>query len=118
MVIFASEDIGQAVPTALVVANAAFNAVEKVGLPEAEINLADATVYLANCNKSRASYNAYRKAQKDVKEHGNIEIPKRIRNAPTELMARRGYGEGYEKYDDDDMRPKKLHDNQYYQPDN
>lgn len=118
MVIFASEDIGQAVPTALVVGNAAFNAVEKVGLPEAEINLADATVYLANCNKSRASYNAYRKAQQDVKERGNLEIPKRIRNAPTELMARRGYGEGYEKYDDKDMRPEALHDNRYYQTDN
>jgi putative ATPase len=118
MVIFASEDIGQAVPTALVVANAAFNAVEKVGLPEAEINLADATVYLSNCKKSRASYNAYRKAQKDVKNHGNLEIPKRIRNAPTELMARRGYGEGYEMRDGNDMRPEALHDNRYYQTDN
>jgi putative ATPase len=118
MVIFASEDIGQAVPTALVVANAAFNAVEKVGLPEAEISLADASVYLSNCSKSRASYNAYRKAQEDVKDHGNLEIPKRIRNAPTELMARRGYGEVYKKYDNDDMRPEELHDNRYYQTDN
>jgi putative ATPase len=116
MVIFASEDIGQAVPTALVVANAAFNAVEKVGLPEAEINLADAIVYLSSCNKSRASYKAYRKAQKDVKKHGNLEIPKRIRNAPTELMRRRGYGEGYEKYDDTDMRPTDLHGRNYYTP--
>jgi len=115
MVIFASEDIGQAVPTALVVANAAFNAVQKVGLPEAEINLADATVYLTNCKKSRASYNAYRKAQKDVNEYGNLEIPKRIRNAPTELMARRGYGDGYEKYDDKDMRPGELHNQIYYE---
>jgi putative ATPase len=116
MVIFASEDIGQAVPTALVVSNAAFNAVEKVGLPEAEINLADATVYLARCNKSRSSYDAYRKAQKDVKNHGNLEIPKRIRNAPTELMARRGYGEGYDMRDDTDMRPEDLQGNTYYQP--
>ncbi len=115
MVIFASEDIGQAVPTALVVANAAFNAVQAVGLPEAEINLADATVYLSNCNKSRESYEAYRAAQSDVNKHGNLKIPKRIRNAPTELMQRRGYGEGYKKYDDQDMRPEKLHGKDYYE---
>lgn len=115
MVIFASEDIGQAVPTALVVANAAFNAVQAVGLPEAEINLADAAVYLSNCSKSRKSYKAYRAAQADVKEYGNLEIPKRIRNAPTELMRRHGYGEGYKKYDNEDMRPESLHREKYYE---
>lgn len=117
MVIFASEDIGQAVPTALVVANAAFSAVEKVGLPEAEINLADACVYLANCQKSRGSYDAYRAAQADVKRYGNLEIPKQIRNAPTELMKREGYGDGYEMYSDEDFRPEKLHGKNYYQKD-
>lgn len=117
MVIFASEDIGQAVPTALVVANAAFSAVEKVGLPEAEINLADTCVYLANCKKSRASYTAYQRAQADVDRFGNLEIPKRVRNAPTDLMKDEGYGEGYEMYADEDFRPEKLHNKEYYQND-
>jgi putative ATPase len=117
MVIFASEDVGQAVPTAIVVANEAFSAVERVGLPEAEINLADACVYLANCKKSRASYDAYRAAQADVKKYGNLEIPKRIRNAPTELMKQEGYGKGYEMRDDIDMRPDKLHKKKYYKKD-
>lgn len=117
MVIFASEDIGQAVPTALVVANAAFSAVEKVGLPEAEINLADACVYLANCQKSRTSYSAYRAAQADVERFGNLEIPKQVRNAPTDLMKREGYGKGYEMYSDEDLRPDKLHGKTYYQND-
>ncbi|MEX2515054.1 MAG: replication-associated recombination protein A [Candidatus Paceibacterota bacterium] len=117
MVIFASEDVGQAVPTALVVANAAFAAVEKVGLPEAEINLADTTVYLANCGKSRASYDAYRAAQADVDRYGNLEIPKRIRNAPTELMKHEGFGDGYEMYTNSDYRPKKLQNKTYYKED-
>lgn len=114
MVIFASEDVGQAVPTALVVANAAFSAVEKVGLPEAEINLADACVYLANCKKSRASYSAYRSAQVDVERFGNLEIPKRVRNAPTDLMKQEGYGDGYEMYTDESFLPEKLQNKKYY----
>jgi len=117
MVIFASEDIGQAVPTAIVVANEAFAAVERIGLPEAEINLADACVYLANCKKSRASYDAYRAAQNDVERYGNLEIPKRIRNAPTELMKREGYGDGYKMRDESDMRPDNLHGQTYYAKD-
>lgn len=117
MVIFASEDIGQAVPTALVVANAAFSAVEKVGLPEAEINLADACVYLANCKKNRASYSAYRSAQADVERFGNLEIPKQVRNAPTDLMKREGYGEGYEMYTDESFLPEKLQGKTYYKKD-
>jgi putative ATPase len=115
LVIFASEDVGQAVPTALVVANAAFSAVEKVGLPEAEINLADVAVYLARCKKSRASYDGYRAAQADAKKFGNLEIPKRIRNAPTELMSREGYGKDYKMRDEKDMRPTKLHGSSYYE---
>ncbi len=86
MVVFASEDVGQALPTALVVANEVFRAVEKVGLPEAEINLADGTVYLSKAPKNRSSYDAYRRAQEDVKKYKNLSVPFFIRNASTDLM--------------------------------
>ena len=86
MVIFASEDIGLAVPTALVVANAVFRACETIGYPECQINLAHGAAYLATCKKSRASYDAYFEALADVKESGNLPIPMNIRNAPTKTM--------------------------------
>ncbi|MGI8545605.1 MAG: replication-associated recombination protein A [Aridibacter sp.] len=92
MVIFASEDIGLAVPTALVVANAVFRAVETIGLPEAGINLAHGVAYLANCKKDRSAYNAYKSAREDAKKHGNLPIPLKLRNAPTKLMKELGYG--------------------------
>jgi putative ATPase len=113
MVVFASEDIGVAVPTALVVANAVFRACETIGYPECAINLAAGVVYLSNCKKSRASYDALRSAQKDVKEHGNLPIPLSIRNAPTDLMKDLGYGEGYEAYTDDDFLPEELKGKKY-----
>src|SRR3989344_5053868 len=83
MVIFASEDIGLAQPTALVVANEVFRAVETIGLPECGINLAHGVVYLAQCKKDRRAYNGYMAALKDAKEYGNLPIPLKIRNAPT-----------------------------------
>ena len=98
MVIFASEDIGLAVPTALVVANAVFRACETIGYPEAQINLAHGAAYLATCTKSRASYDAYFEALADVKKEGNLPIPMNIRNAPTRLMKKLGYGKGYKMY--------------------
>ena len=98
MVIFASEDIGLAAPTALVVANAVFRACETIGYPEAQINLAHGAAYLATCKKSRASYDAYFEALADAKEQGNLPIPMRIRNAPTKLMKNFGYGKGYKMY--------------------
>ena len=98
MVIFASEDIGLAQPTALVVANAVFRACETIGYPEAQINLAHGVAYLAECKKSRASHDAYFEALTDVKALGNLQIPLKIRNAPTKLMKDLGYGRGYEKY--------------------
>ncbi|MEI6396881.1 MAG: replication-associated recombination protein A [Candidatus Taylorbacteria bacterium] len=98
MVIFASEDIGLAQPTALVVANEVFSAVENIGLPEAAINLAHGTAYLALAAKDRSAYDALRSAQEDVRKLGNIPIPLKIRNAPTKLMKDLGYGKGYEKY--------------------
>lgn len=113
MIIFASEDIGNAQPTAIVVANDAFRAVEVVGLPEAQINLASATVYLAKANKDRSSYNAFLAAMEDVKKHGNLPIPLKIRNAPTKLMKELNYGKGYEKYTRDDFLPSELKGKKY-----
>ena len=86
MIIFASEDIGMAQPTALVVANEVFRAVEIIGLPEAAINLAHGVVYLATSKKDKGSYEAYFSALADVKKYGNLPVPLKIRNAPTKLM--------------------------------
>ncbi|MBI2011925.1 replication-associated recombination protein A [Candidatus Daviesbacteria bacterium] len=114
MVIFASEDIGQAAPTALVVANEVFRAVETIGYPECQINLAAGVVYLCSAKKDRSSYDAYFKALEDVQKFGNLEIPLNIRNAPTKLMKDLGYGKGYEKYSKEDLLPEKLKGKKYY----
>lgn len=108
MVIFASEDVGLAQPTALVVANAVFRAVETVGLPEAGINLAHGAAYLALAKKDRRVYEGYKKALSDVEQHGNLPVPLHIRNAPTKLMKKEGYGEGYEMYPDKKDEPKSF----------
>lgn len=113
MVIFASEDIGLAQPTALVVANEVFEAVEKIGLPECAINLAHGASYLALSKKDRSSYDALRMAQKDVRELGNLPVPLKIRNAPTKLMEELGYGKGYDKYSKDSFLPEKLKGKRY-----
>ncbi len=115
MVIFASEDIGLAQPTALVVANDVFRACETIGLPECGINLAHGVVYLAQCKKDRRAYNAYMEALADVKKHGNLAIPLKIRNAPTKLMKELGYGQGYEKYTSEDLLPERLKNKKYLQ---
>ncbi len=114
MVIFASEDIGLAQPTALVVANAVFRACETVGYPEAAINLAHGVAYLANCKKDRSAYDALRAAQSDIKQYGNLDIPMHIRNAPTKMMKEMGYGEGYEMYDGESYLPEKLKNKKYF----
>jgi len=93
MVIFASEDVGMADPTALIVANEVFRAVETIGYPEAQINLAHGTAYLATAPKSRASYQAYFRALEDVQQRGNLPVPMHLRNAPTKLMKELGYGQ-------------------------
>ena len=113
MVIFASEDVGLAQPTALVVANAVFRACETVGYPEAQINLAHGVAYLAECKKSRKSHDAYFEALADVQKFGNLPIPLHIRNAPTKLMKDLGYGKGYEKYSDESYLPDKLKGKKY-----
>lgn len=116
MVIFASEDIGMALPTALVVANEVFRACETIGYPECAINLAHGTVYLAKAPKNRNAYNGLRTAQEDVKKHGNLPIPLNLRNAPTKLMSQLGYGRGYEEYPDKNknLLPEKLKGRKYY----
>lgn len=116
MVIFASEDIGMALPTALVVANAVFRAVETIGYPECAINLAHGVTYLASAPKDRRAYDGLRAAQTDVKRHGNLPIPLSLRNAPTQLMKEAGYGDGYEMYTDADLLPDKLKGRRYYPP--
>jgi len=114
MVIFASEDIGMANPTALVLANAVFRAVETIGYPEAAINLAHGVSYLATAKKDRRSYDALRMAQADVQKHGNLQVPMNIRNAPTKMMKEMGYGKGYDAYTNTDLRPEKIQSNDYY----
>jgi len=113
MVIFASEDIGIVQPTALVVANSVFRAVEIIGLPECGINLAHGVVYLSKSKKNRSSYEAYQSAMKDVKKYGNLSIPLFLRNAPTKLMKKLDYGKGYEKYTKKDLLPSKLEGKKY-----
>jgi len=117
MVVFASEDIGMAQPTALVVANEVFRAVETIGLPECAINLAHGVVYLSECKKDRSCYDAFRAAEADVKQYGNLPIPMNIRNAPTKLMKEVGYGKGYEKYTKESFLPEKLKGKRYYRND-
>ncbi|KKT29846.1 MAG: AAA ATPase central domain protein [Candidatus Collierbacteria bacterium GW2011_GWC2_44_18] len=114
MVIFASEDIGIAQPTALVVANAVFQACQQIGYPECAINLAHGVAYLAGCIKNRSAYDALRAAQADVSQHGNLPIPLNLRNAPTKLMKGLGYGSGYEMYSKEDLLPEKLKGKKYF----
>ena len=122
MVIFASEDIGMAQPTALVVANEVFEAVMKIGYPEAQISLAHGVVYLALAKKDRSAYDAYFAALSDVEKQGNLAIPLKLRNAPTKLMKNLKYGEGYEMYKPgkdekkESYLPDKLKGKKYYKP--
>ncbi len=113
MVIFASEDIGLALPTALVVANDVFRAVEIIGMPECGINLAHGVSYLSQAPKDRRSYEAYLMAKEDVKVYGNLPIPLDIRNPTTKLNKELGYGKNYKKYTDKDLRPEKLKNKKY-----
>jgi len=115
MVVFASEDIGLAQPTALVVANSVFRACETIGYPECAINLAHGTVYLASAKKNRSVYDALCAAQADVKQYGNLPIPLYLRNAPTKLMDKLGYGKDYKMYPEKDknLLPDKLKGKRY-----
>jgi len=116
MVIFASEDVGLAQPTALVVANAVFRACETIGYPECAINLAHGVAYLAQAKKDRGAYDALRAAQADIATFGNLPVPKKLRNAPTKLMKELDYGKGYEMYSEtESYLPDKLKKKKYFQ---
>jgi putative ATPase len=117
MVIFASEDIGLAQPTALVVANAVFRAVETIGLPECALNLAHGVAYLANAPKDRSATTAIGEAMADAKQHGNLPVPMKIRNAPTRLMKDLGYGKDEGNDPEADLLPQKLRGRRYFPKD-
>jgi putative ATPase len=112
MIVFASEDVAS--PTALVVANAVFQACNTIGYPECQENLAAGTVYLATAKKDRRAYEAYMNALSDVNQYGNLPVPHKIRNPVTKLMDEVGYGKGYEKYDKKSHLPEKLIGKKYY----
>jgi len=116
MVIFASEDIGMAQPTALVVANEVFRACEEIGYPECAINLAHGVVYLCKAPKDRSAYDALRAAQEDVKKYGNLPIPLNLRNPVTKLMKDLGYGKGHKLYPNKEeiLLPERLKGRRYY----
>ncbi len=115
MVIFASEDIGLAQPTALVVANSVFRAVETIGLPECVLNLAHGVAYLSNAAKDRSATNAIGSAMDDAKKFGNLPVPMKIRNAPTKLMKDLGYGKDEGNDPEGDLMPAKLRGKKYFE---
>ena len=125
MVILASEDIGNANPTALVIANACFDAVNKIGYPESRIILSQTATYLATSAKSNASYMAIEEAMSLVDRTGDLPVPLHIRNAPTKLMKELGYGKEYKyahQYEDNfidlEYLPDKIAGNKLYDPGN
>ncbi len=125
MLILASEDIGNANPTALVIANNCFQAVNVIGYPEARIILSQCVVYLASSPKSNASYEAINQAQKKVRETGDLSVPLHIRNAPTGLMKDIGYGSGYKyshsysgNFEEQEYLPDELRGTKFFEPGN
>ena len=123
MVILASEDIGNANPTALVMANACFEAVNKIGYPESSIILSQCAVYLAASAKSNASYMAIELASAAVKKEGDLPVPLHIRNAPTRLMKNLDYGKDYKyshsyenNFSEQEYLPKELSGTKFYEP--
>ena len=125
MVILASEDIGNANPTALVMATTTFQAVDVIGYPEARIILGQCAVYLACSPKSNASYVAIDAALQVVREKGDLPVPLSIRNAPTGLMKDMGYGKGYQyahnhqgNFADMEFLPDQLRGSKFYEPGN
>lgn len=123
LLILASEDIGNANPTALVIANNAFQAVNVIGYPESRIILSQCVTYLACSAKSNASYEAINKAQQLVRETGDLQVPMAIRNSPTKLMKDSGYGKGYQyahNYDGNfvefEFMPEEIANTTIYKP--
>lgn len=125
MVILASEDIGNANPTALVIATNCFNAVTIIGMPEARIILSQCATYLASSAKSNAAYMAIEEALSEVKKTGDLPIPLHIRNAPTKLMKSLGYGKDYKyahsyenNFIDLEYLPEQISGTKFYEPGN
>lgn len=123
LVILASEDVGLANPNALLMANTCFDAVNKIGMPEARIILSQATVYLACSPKSNSTYVAINQALRKVREQGDLPVPLNIRNAPTKLMKGLGYGQDYHYSHDyvgnfvaQEFMPPQLSGTQFYNP--
>jgi putative ATPase len=123
MLILASEDIGNANPNALLLANATFEAVNKIGYPEARIILSQCAIYLAASPKSNASYMAIGDALSAVREHGDLPVPLHVRNAPTSLMKNLDYGKGYkyshefeQNFSEQEYLPKEISGTAFYKP--
>ena len=125
MLILASEDIGNANPNALLLANATFDAVNKIGWPESQLILSQCALYLASSAKSNAATTAIGAAMSAVKEHGDLSVPLHIRNAPTKLMKKEGYGKGYEyshnyenNFSPQEYLPNEISGTAFFQPGN
>jgi putative ATPase len=123
MIILASEDIGNANPTALILANNAFEAAEKIGYPEARILLSQCAIYLASSPKSNASYLAIDQALELVRKTGDQPVPLHLRNAPTSFMKKEGYGKGYQyahqfpgNFIEQEFLPESLSQTRFFDP--
>ena len=123
MLILASEDIGNANPNALLLANATFDAVNKIGYPESQLILSQCAIYLASSAKSNAATVAIGSAMSAVKTHGDLPVPLHIRNAPTKLMKNEGYGKGYEyshnyenNFSPQEYLPKEISGTTFFEP--
>ena len=123
MLIFASEDVGNSNPNALLLANACFDAVTKLGYPECRITLSQCAVYLASSPKSNSTYAALGAAQQMIKQTGDLPVPLHIRNAPTKLMKEMGYSEGYKyahnyqgNFVEQEFLPDALRGIKFYEP--
>jgi putative ATPase len=123
LLILASEDVGNANPNALLLANACFDAVSKIGYPEGRIILSQTTVYLANSVKSNSTYLAIKKAQQKVQQTGDLPVPLHLRNAPTKLMKDLGYAQdykyahGYENnFIEEEFLPDRIKGTAFYEP--
>jgi putative ATPase len=117
---FASEDIGNADPQAVLLANSVYETCEKLGMPECSVALVQLSIYLSKAPKDNSAYMAEKKIKKDIETHGNLPVPMHIRNAPTKLMKNIGYGKGYEydhdledKKSDQQCLPDKLKNRKY-----
>lgn len=125
LVISAAEDIGLANPNALLLANACFDALTKIGWPEGRIILAETTIYLATCPKSNSAYMAIDNAIAEVSQSGNLPVPLHLRNSPTKLMKELNYGKGYKyahsyegNFVEQDFLPEEIKNKRFWEPQN